>query len=904
MILTPSGTPLRQSIPESQLMSTHRFSLFLLPSLLLVACQSAGEESALSNADKESGWFDSETPSAPKETASFDAPFVSSKTTPEYQEPSPSPKPTGKHAEEKAEIMRKNEKRRQLATVFLAQADEAFGRGDYKGAISLYSDAMELDMTNRAARDGIRRCESALSGEAWDVSSAEDVLAQEQIRRAYARVKIEGLVQDGDNAMDKKDYEAALAYYQSAEMALRTRPGLAGQGLEHSVVSAKLESATIAFNDALDSERQSEAAAAKEEAAAAESARLNYTTNRIQTLFQEANSAFSRGFYEESVGTLDAVLELDPDNQDARELLQVANMAWLATRKRNTDTAFREQWKATFDELTTLAIPPKSAIEHDVEYWRKTVLKRGSLDKIVSAAEVDPTEANIQSVLDSTRIEPRFDNSIEEIADNLATYTRVNFVVSRAVREDLDEDVKTISMAYSRQMPVSQILSIIENLSQNQIQFVIRNGVVNVLSAEESTGANVLNKYEVRDIVRPIQDFVGVDINLAPSGGIEEVDEELPEREATILTEDDLLATITENIEPDIWDDTATVAIENGTLIVNAQLSVQERINSLLEDLRKSSHVMVELKVRFLKVEDSFLQDVGVDFRGLGDDATSGLPGKGSDYVFDDFGSDPGSPGLPGTLGTGNDAGLYFREASDNVNILARTENLYDSGLGNEDGLIGSGGLSLQYTFLDDAEVEAVLRAVEKSERREVLTEPTLMVSNTQRATSTFANQVSYVGDFDVEIAQAASIADPIVRVARDGVYLDVRPVVSADRRFIYVDVRPTVATLVRPIPSFQTSLGTGSPVTMQLPEMELQKIRTRVLIPDGGTLLLGGMKVVSQQALESGIPILSRIPVLSFFFSRKGEYESYQKLLILLTAQVIIPDEFEPSSLPGGAAR
>ncbi|MDP6128531.1 MAG: hypothetical protein QGH77_02890, partial [Planctomycetota bacterium] len=63
-------------------MSTHRFSLFLLPSLLLVACQSAGEESALSNANKEGGWFESETPSAPKETASFDAPVVSSKTTP------------------------------------------------------------------------------------------------------------------------------------------------------------------------------------------------------------------------------------------------------------------------------------------------------------------------------------------------------------------------------------------------------------------------------------------------------------------------------------------------------------------------------------------------------------------------------------------------------------------------------------------------------------------------------------------------------------------------------------------------------------------------------------------------------------------------------------------------------
>ncbi|MCH2112531.1 MAG: type II and III secretion system protein, partial [Planctomycetes bacterium] len=233
---------------------------------------------------------------------------------------------------------------------------------------------------------------------------------------------------------------------------------------------------------------------------------------------------------------------------------------------------------------------------------------------------------------------------------------------------------------------------------------------------------------------------------------------------------------------------------------------------------------------------------------------------------------------------------------------IARTEGLYDVGLGNEDGLVGSGGFSLQYTFLDDTQLNLVLRAVEKSERREVLTEPSLMVYNNARSTLTVANQVSYVGDFDVEIAQAAAIADPIVRVARDGVFLDVRPVVSADRRFTFIDVRPTVASLVRPLPTFQTSLGTGSPVTMQLPELELQKIRTRVMIPDGGTLLLGGMKMINQQDFESGVPIVSQIPLLSFFFSRKGEYESYQKLLILLSAQIVIPEEHEPSTTPGSA--
>ncbi|HBF23774.1 MAG TPA: hypothetical protein DDW23_08175, partial [Planctomycetes bacterium] len=152
---------------------------------------------------------------------------------------------------------------------------------------------------------------------------------------------------------------------------------------------------------------------------------------------------------------------------------------------------------------------------------------------------------------------------------------------------------------------------------------------------------------------------------------------------------------------------------------------------------------------------------------------------------------------------------------------------------------------------------------------------------------------------FDVEIAASAAIADPMVRVARDGVFLDVRPVVTADRRFVFIEVRPTVAALKRPIPTFQTSLGTGSPVTLMLPELEVQKIRTRVMVPDGGTILLGGMKVVDQQTRESGIPFLDGIPILSFFFSRKGDYESYRKLVILLTARIVIPEEFEPAPVP-----
>ena len=86
------------------------------------------------------------------------------------------------------------------------------------------------------------------------------------------------------------------------------------------------------------------------------------------------------------------------------------------------------------------------------------------------------------------------------------------------------------------------------------------------------------------------------------------------------------------------------------------------------------------------------------------------------------------------------------------------------------------------------------------------------------------------------------------------------------------------------------------------LPEVELQKIRTRATVPDGGTLLVGGFKVIDQQDMESGIPFLNNIPLLSFFFQRQGSYESYRRLVILLTARIIIPEEFAPDFEDGSA--
>jgi type II secretory pathway component GspD/PulD (secretin) len=92
------------------------------------------------------------------------------------------------------------------------------------------------------------------------------------------------------------------------------------------------------------------------------------------------------------------------------------------------------------------------------------------------------------------------------------------------------------------------------------------------------------------------------------------------------------------------------------------------------------------------------------------------------------------------------------------------------------------------------------------------------------------------------------------------------------------------------------TTLGSQTSVTIQLPEVRYQKVRTSIPMPDGGTVLLGGLKVSDRRDQESGVPILNKIPIVSFFFERKGHYMSNRKLLILLRANIVIPQELEPT--------
>jgi general secretion pathway protein D len=106
--------------------------------------------------------------------------------------------------------------------------------------------------------------------------------------------------------------------------------------------------------------------------------------------------------------------------------------------------------------------------------------------------------------------------------------------------------------------------------------------------------------------------------------------------------------------------------------------------------------------------------------------------------------------------------------------------------------------------------------------------------------------------------------------------------------------VKPTLALEGTPrIPEPVTLANGNTRIPIELPVITIQKIRSTCTIPDGGTVLIGGLKNFRNQEMESGVPFAVDIPVLKNLFRRQGFSDLKRSLVVLLKANItIIRDE------------
>jgi len=220
----------------------------------------------------------------------------------------------------------------------------------------------------------------------------------------------------------------------------------------------------------------------------------------------------------------------------------------------------------------------------------------------------------------------------------------------------------------------------------------------------------------------------------------------------------------------------------------------------------------------------------------------------------------------------------------------------------------GFGGLTVGLAFLSDIQVFLFLEAVQGDTRTNVMQAPKLSLFNGQTSNLTVTDAQNFVTGVQVGNVGGQYTFTPITQQFPIGVTLTLQATISADRRFVRLSLTPTLTSLVTQtvnlfpvvVPIFPQLDGTafGQPVVftqyIQQPVVSTVTVQTTVAVPDGGTVLMGGLKLLSEERKEFGPPILSKIPYLSRLFKNTSYGRDASSLLIMVTPRIIIQEEEE----------
>jgi len=366
-----------------------------------------------------------------------------------------------------------------------------------------------------------------------------------------------------------------------------------------------------------------------------------------------------------------------------------------------------------------------------------------------------------------------------------------------------------------------------------------------------------------------------------------------------------------------------------GALVVNQTADVIREVQDLLEALRRLQDLSVAVEVRLISLSESFFERVGVDFAMNVKTKLGGRDGtffeRGlttGQFRPEPFINDINVKNI--TVGWNPSQGGFTPDLD--VPIRPNSFPFGVPPFGGYPGPNPNGGLSLGLAFLNDIQVFMFLEAAQGDRRVQVMQAPKITMFNGQTATVTVSDISYFVQDLQVINVGGQIIYLPQNTPTPSGVSLTVQAVVSADRRFVRLNMTPQLTELTSavvplfPVTAFITpvfeggSQGVPIPFTQffQQPSFQTINVQTTVAVPDGGTVVMGGLKTLAEGRNEFGPPVLSSVPYINRLFRNQGIGRETRHIMIMVTPRIIINAEEElvqtgvagggPAG-PGGAA-
>jgi type IV pilus secretin PilQ/predicted competence protein len=178
----------------------------------------------------------------------------------------------------------------------------------------------------------------------------------------------------------------------------------------------------------------------------------------------------------------------------------------------------------------------------------------------------------------------------------------------------------------------------------------------------------------------------------------------------------------------------------------------------------------------------------------------------------------------------------------------------------------GNSGYGIKFGYIG-GNASTFVQALETLGKTNVLATPRVLVLNKQRAEIQLGQRLGY----KTLVTNLTSTVQQ-VQFLNTGTLLRLRPFISDDS-MIRMEIHP--------------ERSTGLIDANGVPQTNTARMTTNIVIPNGATLVIGGLIDNQDDTTQSGVPGLNRLPVVGALFRNKNQDVIKSEVVILLTPRI-----------------
>jgi general secretion pathway protein D len=195
---------------------------------------------------------------------------------------------------------------------------------------------------------------------------------------------------------------------------------------------------------------------------------------------------------------------------------------------------------------------------------------------------------------------------------------------------------------------------------------------------------------------------------------------------------------------------------------------------------------------------------------------------------------------------------------------------------------VNNSSTGFTYTLLEATRFRGFLRAFANQNELEVLSKPHLLATNNTEASIEVGNQIPVVTQqfSGTPGVPATTGVFNSIEYRDTGILLSITPRINA-ANYVAMDVSQEISEA-----QSNTIGGTDQPIIRQ------RRVQTSVVVPNGQTLLIGGIMESRRDTSEQGVPWIRKLPVLRHLFGTQRRNVRKTELFIAITPHVLVTPE------------